>query len=145
MSTLILGRLVVFFALLVDGTGIQAPKCTMAVPMENCLGSEKISEMVQHLCVETSDKFVFEPTKLSQTENMLHTLKRFRNACRWKEFFRMQRQKKQTIVSNESETETTVDGGTNESLNKDKLDEGLGTGLRSSKKKAAPKGSDQLE
>ena len=102
-----------------------------------------LSVQVQSQCGETSDKFIPEPTKDQITEDLLLGLKRFKNAARWKEFWRNQKirqleQENQQCDQNDSKLEST---------SKMKVTHaGLGTGLKpENAEKVAPKGSDNLE
>eukprot|EP00957_Ditylum_brightwellii_P115467 8807413-Ditylum_brightwellii.AAC.1 len=47
----------------------------------------EIPEMVKSFCLDTSDKYVFKPSKSQITEDILLGLKIFKNLVKWKEFW----------------------------------------------------------
>ena len=49
---------------------------------------DNLRKEVLTLCDGTSDKYVPEPTKEQITENIILALRRYKNSCRWKEFWR---------------------------------------------------------
>ena len=61
----------------------------------------EIPVMVQRLCLETSDKFIFQPSKSQVTEDILISLKKFKNSMRWKEFWRLKALKKDETTNEE--------------------------------------------
>ena len=101
-----------------------------------------LTDEVQCLVGETSEKYVPQPTRDEVIQDAINGLRRFKDGIRWKEFHRLQQQEKQKnkgIEPTEEDIETF-----NEQMN-DK-EEGLKTGLRPTKiNLSAPRGSEKLE
>ena len=94
---------------------------------------DHLREEVLCLNKEISDKFVPEPTRTQITANLLIGLRRFKNSCRWKEFFRLKENSDNQSEEEEIELEMTKN-------------EGLGTNVKPVNSiKSAPKGSEALE
>ena len=86
----------------------------------------------------TSDKYVVEPDRKQIQSDLLIGLRRFKNTLRWREFWRIYKQKKRKNMSNPEETnekETTTDEKENFAV---KLRPKHNAPL-------APKGTDHLE
>ena len=54
---------------------------------------DNLHKEVLNLCNGTLDKYVPEPTKEQITENIILALRRYKNSCRWKEFWRDSKEK----------------------------------------------------
>eukprot|EP00957_Ditylum_brightwellii_P002687 207187-Ditylum_brightwellii.AAC.1 len=113
---------------------------------------ELVPETVQRLCVETSDKYVSEPSVSQITESLLQALKRFKNSVRWKEFWHLKCLKEPLAKGNKlsnkegrDDLEEDDEDGDSTAINITNV-KGLGTGLRLVEKvKRDPKGSEDLK
>eukprot|EP00957_Ditylum_brightwellii_P079150 6019440-Ditylum_brightwellii.AAC.1 len=59
--------------------------------MESPSNQEEIPEMVQHLCLDTSNCYVTQPAKSQITEDLLLALRKFKQSVRWKEYWILKR------------------------------------------------------
>eukprot|EP00957_Ditylum_brightwellii_P008958 678016-Ditylum_brightwellii.AAC.1 len=67
--------------------------------------SESIQEMVQRLCLDTLDHYVFEASEDQITEDVILGLRRLMDAVRWKEFWRLRALKSKTMGKEEEKVE----------------------------------------
>ena len=104
-----------------------------------------LSEEVQAITRDTSEKYIIQPSKTQVLGDLLIGLKRFRNAVRWKEFFRLEKIKKLRKNLSPTSTITDFDFEDAEEDNFEPKDEGLGTRLKPNFTTSAPRGSDTLE
>jgi hypothetical protein len=59
--------------------------------MESPSNQEEIPEMVQHLYLDTLDRYVPQPAQSQTTEDLLLALKKFTHSVQWSEYWRLKR------------------------------------------------------
>ena len=108
-----------------------------------------LHEKVLELRSETSGKYVPEPLLDEIIADTLTALKKFKNNCRWKEYWRLA---KETFIQNQNKTKVTVENNNDLNFKITKTNNyhykhtGLNTGLKPSHRFIqAPKGSDDLK
>eukprot|EP00957_Ditylum_brightwellii_P046563 3533197-Ditylum_brightwellii.AAC.1 len=102
--------------------------------MDKCTKAN-LSQTVQCLSVETSDKYVFQPTKDQRIEDLTLALRNFARSCRWREFWH-KREIERLNSLNPYDAK----------FKKPTKDPGLGTGIKPENyKPKGPKGSVELE
>eukprot|EP00957_Ditylum_brightwellii_P130095 9922460-Ditylum_brightwellii.AAC.1 len=113
---------------------------------------DSLQEMVQRLCLDTLDRYVFKMNEDQIREDLILGLRRLRNDVRWKEFWRLKASKNKTMGKEEGKVEITDANNISimseeSSFKEEEMElEGLCTGpSRIESMKQAPCGSANLE
>ena len=115
-------------------------------PLQTPIPPKKSLEMkALRLSSETSEKYVIAPSRSSIQQDLLIGLKRFKNTCRWREFWILKTDDDDdsTVCSTDSNGKKIITTGDLLRSSKEKFS--LGTNLKGKRTKRAQKGTPKLE
>ena len=106
---------------------------------------ESLEMKALRLSSETSEKYVIAPSRSSIQQDLLIGLKRFKNTCRWREFWILKTDDDDdsTVCSTDSNGKKIITTGDLLRSSKDKFS--LSTNLKGKRSKRAQKGTPELE